>query len=579
VSVRPILSEDVWPAAWRVTALACALNVAGVTLQLFSAPAPMPEWPFILSATVGMVLLAVSLAARKRAPAWLASIIFVLNNSAIVVALWLTHPYYATHAQRWMPFQANKLGAMTVALLAPELWAGLVSIVSLAGAAVIQFSLFPEGMRTAIDHSEPMATFAFGGFAIVLLGHRLYRIKVERNMAQRAADASVLERLGRASLAIRDLANTPLQTIRLSAAVLSARSPELGELIARIERAADQLSALGEALADGPLTLERTYHDLSFDALDVLRKQSDRDDDRRVDALVRIEQSRDVYSKGPVALATNVVNGLIVVGGLWGMVPAALTLPWMAALWLVIAIRTVHWRSHRRVTADHYDADRWLRAWTIGTGLTGALWGLAGVILFPPHSLIGQALLLFVVGGMVAGASASMASYVPGFLAFALPTLVLPIGRLLGQADRIHWAMALLLAMFGAGMSLIARMATSQMVENVGLRLRNGLLLEDLLSARSGLRRAERDLDDRVSARTAELSHSLSERGRFVATVARELGSPLAALSLNQQMIERLVTAGRGVPDDLGKLVALSRRQIGRIYGLIDDLLDMNRLA
>ena len=49
---------------------------------------------------------------------------FLLNNAVILVALWITSGAYAAAPGRWIPFQANKLGALAAAVLAPDLVTG-----------------------------------------------------------------------------------------------------------------------------------------------------------------------------------------------------------------------------------------------------------------------------------------------------------------------------------------------------------------------------------------------------------------------------------------------------------------------
>jgi signal transduction histidine kinase len=244
----------------------------------------------------------------------------------------------------------------------------------------------------------------------------------------------------------------------------------------------------------------------------------------------------------------------------------------------IVSLRLVYLRMHR-LAPEPYDPSRWLRIWMIGTGITGALWGLAGVVLFPQSSVTHQDLLLFVIGGMVAGASASMASFRRAFFAFTLPALLPSIGRLLVEADRTHWAMALLLAIFAAAMSIISQMAGSRMIEAVRLRLRNGLLVEELVSAREDLTRLNRELDQRVSVRTLELKRALSDRDQFVAIISHELRSPLSSLRLSHDLMARLLKEGQVVPEEARQVLMRSGRPLERMGRLVDDLLDANRLA
>lgn len=297
----------------------------------------------------------------------------------------------------------------------------------------------------------------------------------------------------------------------------------------------------------------------------------------KAEALVRVEQSREIHRRGAVALGANIVNGFITATALWTSASHRRIVTWLLILALVVAVRGVYWDMHRRALGP-YATSRWLRVWTLGTSTTGAVWGLGAVFLFPPTSFAGQVLLVFVVGGMVAGASASMASYPPAFVAFAVPALLPVITRLAVEGGRIPCSMAILFAFFGVGMFLIARMAGKSMKDNVRLRFRNGLLAEDLLAAREGLHQMNQELDERVRVRTRELDRAMAERDQFVAIVSHELRSPLAALALTSDLMKR--SLGRvASPDPLAKHLSAQGRQLERLRRLVDDLGDVNRMA
>ena len=76
------------------------------------------------------------------------------------------------------------------------------------------------------------------------------------------------------------------------------------------------------------------------------------------------------------------------------------------------------------------DVNGWRTAFAIGVGLAGAGWGAAGI----PHTrrphLPNQVFLVFVLGGMMLGASLLLAPRPEAFLVFLVPTGVGPAIRL-----------------------------------------------------------------------------------------------------------------------------------------------------
>ena len=85
----------------------------------------MPLWPALMSSATGVVLAIVLLAHRRRPTIRLSMAVFMLNNAVILVALWITSGAYAAAPGRWIPFQANKLGALAAAVLSPDLVSGI----------------------------------------------------------------------------------------------------------------------------------------------------------------------------------------------------------------------------------------------------------------------------------------------------------------------------------------------------------------------------------------------------------------------------------------------------------------------
>src|SRR5262249_26156451 len=115
--------------ALRAVIVACLLNAVGSPMDLLigSRIQGMPSWPAISSGAVGAVL-AGALVVRRHASIRTSSVALLVNTMAIATFLWITNTYYASGATPWIPYQATKLGVLVTALLAPELWSGIVTI-------------------------------------------------------------------------------------------------------------------------------------------------------------------------------------------------------------------------------------------------------------------------------------------------------------------------------------------------------------------------------------------------------------------------------------------------------------------
>ena len=76
-----------------------------------------------------------------------------------------------------------------------------------------------------------------------------------------------------------------------------------------------------------------------------------------------------------------------------------------------------------------------------GTFASGCLWGATGIVFFPEHSIPHQIFLAFVLGGMIAGATAVYAALQEAFLAYTLPAITPLVLRFFVLGDELHLAM------------------------------------------------------------------------------------------------------------------------------------------
>ena len=257
---------------WRGAMAALVLTVVGmpIVMALGRAIPGMPLWPNLVSIAVGIFLAAILLVRRRTPTPLVVHGVFLLNVAVVVAALWLTNSVYATSGRVWVPFQANKLGMMAIVLLAPSrLWVGLLCIAGHAGAAVAQLYTFDEALRAGLAVGEPEATLAFAFFATILLVYRHRRNALDRAEIRSQTERAGMVSFARAVLAIRDLSNTPLQTIQFASAAARIRYPD-DLLWDRIDRALAELHARDGRLLEFEHALAWGPTEESFDPADVL---------------------------------------------------------------------------------------------------------------------------------------------------------------------------------------------------------------------------------------------------------------------------------------------------------------------
>ena len=253
--------------SWRGTLVACCLNMAGMPIDLFlgrDVPG-IPVWPPLISSAAGALLAIVMLARRRRPTARLAQTVFLLNTLVIVVSLWVTSGAYAAAPGRWIPFQANKLGALAAGVLAPDLATGIIGIGAFVGMVVLRYATLTAVQQQRLPIAEPWTIFIYAVFALAMLGYRVHSVSLARRMLRMRTDAIATQRLARTFLALRDFTNTPLQTLEFGVHVVRARCPEMTPILDRMDRSIDRLCRLNRALAAYESRIDWTEDDVSPD--------------------------------------------------------------------------------------------------------------------------------------------------------------------------------------------------------------------------------------------------------------------------------------------------------------------------
>src|SRR3569623_330503 len=217
---------------------------------------------------------------------------------------------------------------------------------------------------------------------------------------------------------------------------------------------------------------------------------------------VRAEQIRTLYRQGVGVFAASPINALSGVLVLWRTAPLGPALWWVGAMSAITAGRLALRQRYLSRSPPPEEAERWGTYFVAGATLTGAAWGSGCSALFDPQRPASQILVTFVLGGMIAGASGTLAPYDPALVGFATPALAALGARIALVGDPPHMAIVALMVVYGIVMTMVAKNTQRTLVEALRLRFDNEELLEQLRAARVSLEEANRTLEDRVKERT-----------------------------------------------------------------------------
>ena len=248
--MRNLFKVSLSPRSARIeTAIAALVNSTGMILELsLGRDIPgMPDWPAWLSAGAGVVIILILFMIRTSPNPRVIATLFLCNTLFVVLALYLRDPYFAKSGV-WIPFQENKLGGLIVALLAPSFWVGLAGIGAHVACSLLQYQNFPPEIKSGVAIDEPLATFGFGLAALFIFVSRWRRIQCEADVIRSNSEASASRNIARMVLHLRDLMNTPLQTISLSTYMLREKSGSDEIAIKSIENALERLTELNDEM-------------------------------------------------------------------------------------------------------------------------------------------------------------------------------------------------------------------------------------------------------------------------------------------------------------------------------------------
>jgi hypothetical protein len=273
-----MISFDEHRAAWRAAVVMQIIGIVGLTLDgtywLTSHRRVLPA--YLVAIAIMALLLGILWLDRRRPRKSLAVFADLACVAALVAALCSADDVVAHSAEPWTPFQRRKLSVLTVALIAPTPpWVGVLCIAAFTLSAVVQYGGFEPDVRAHLGVEEPWATVAFGAFAFGIFLYRTRMVRLEHEAMLAQAEADSLRRLARVALAVRDLSNTPLQTLRLSTEMLRRHDAESAARIDQMERALARLEELERLLVQYEARTEWAPGDESFDPLALLQRREE----------------------------------------------------------------------------------------------------------------------------------------------------------------------------------------------------------------------------------------------------------------------------------------------------------------
>jgi len=277
---------------------------------------------------------------------------------------------------------------------------------------------------------------------------------------------------------------------------------------------------------------------------------------------IRRAQIRARLNEYVLMVGSQMLLAILMVWLMWDKVAHVSLLCWIGLLYSAHALEMSLWWRHHQHTRDEAECKSWRNRFLIFTSLTGAVMGSASVVMFVPHDIAYQALLICIVLGLSAGAVTVNPVYPASMYLYTLLLMAPLLFSTLRVGDAIHTmlsAMLLLYLLFilhtGYGLAKTFALSLQRSEENVELVLQ--LIAEKKI------------------ANTARLiaEQSNQSKSKFLAAASHDLRQPMHALSLFVEALKAHVSSRSG-----GEILSQVEHSVDVLGQMLDSLLDVSRL-
>ena len=187
---------------------------------------------------------------------------------------------------------------------------------------------------------------------------------------------------------------------------------------------------------------------------------------------VQSAQLRQLFSTSNVSLTTSVLLAAILAYMEREVIASSVVLAWFFVIVLVALSRAALAYTYQRASADVDTATTaWLMRFRAGVLAAGAVWGSAGILMFPDNDPQHQMFLIFMLAGLSAGGVIAYSNDLVSAVIFSITTLLPLAIRLFITGDRMSVAMGIADILYLGFIIISLRHINRSLTENIVLHL------------------------------------------------------------------------------------------------------------